>query len=257
MATSTFQSSHSRHSMQRTTQLKGHLNIPSPASATMPNLTLISATPSPFARMNRIALLEKGIPFTIRNEIPWHSDTTETPQHNPLEKLPILLFDDGREPVYDSAHIQEYIVQKFADQPPLLLTGDLDTDLKARQIQVLCEGILDAFVIANFEKARGEGKKSELWLQRQERKIDGGMKALNELVKTNVKGGGEYLWGDVLTIADIAVVCTVGHIEFAGVRKEWKEKYPELAKFCEGLDKRENFKSTRPVMFDLRTEVVV
>ncbi|KAM3420734.1 hypothetical protein BST61_g3983 [Cercospora zeina] len=231
----------------------------------MPNLTLISATPSPFARMNRIALLEKGIPFSIRNEVPWHSDTTETPLHNPLEKLPILLFDDGREPVYDSAHIQEYIVQKFADRPPLLLTGDLDSDLKARQIQVLCEGILDAFVIANFEKARGEGKKSELWLQRQERKIDGGMRALSELVKTRKEngggggggGGGEYLLGDVLTIADIALVCTVGHIEFAGVRKGWKESYPDLVKFWEGLDKRENFESTRPVMFDLRTEVVV
>jgi glutathione S-transferase len=53
-------------------------------------LTLISATPK-----NRIALLEKRIPFELKTEIPWHSDT-ETPKHNPLEKLPILIFDDGR-----------------------------------------------------------------------------------------------------------------------------------------------------------------
>ncbi|GIZ44201.1 hypothetical protein CKM354_000740500 [Cercospora kikuchii] len=224
----------------------------------MAGITLISATPSPFARMNRIAMIEKGIPFTIRNEIPWHSDTTETPKYNPLEKLPILLFDDGREPVYDSAHIQEYIIQKYADKAPSLLTGDLDTDLKARQIQTLCEGILDAFVLANFEKAREKGKQSELWLSRQERKIDGGMRALEELAKKK-NGKGEYLLGDgnVMTIADIAVVCTVGHIEFAGVRKGWKEDYSELAKFWEGLDQRESFRSTRPEMFDLKTEVVV
>lgn len=48
-------------------------------------LTLISATPSPYARKNRIALLEESIPFSLRSEIPWESGT-ETPQHNPLEK---------------------------------------------------------------------------------------------------------------------------------------------------------------------------
>lgn len=57
-------------------------------------LTMISATPSPFARMNRIALHEKGIPFELQNEVPWDS-TTKTPDYNPLEKLPILLFPDS------------------------------------------------------------------------------------------------------------------------------------------------------------------
>lgn len=37
------------------------------------SFTLISATPSPFARMNRITMLEKGIPFSLQNEIPWQS----------------------------------------------------------------------------------------------------------------------------------------------------------------------------------------
>lgn len=57
-------------------------------------LKLISATPSAYARMNRIAMIEKGIPFELQNEIPWHSDT-KTPQYNPLEKLPILILEDG------------------------------------------------------------------------------------------------------------------------------------------------------------------
>ena len=36
-------------------------------------LILLSATPSPYARKNRIALIEKGIPFELQTEIPWHS----------------------------------------------------------------------------------------------------------------------------------------------------------------------------------------
>jgi glutathione S-transferase len=57
-------------------------------------------------------MLEKDIPFELRNEIPWHS-TTETPQYILLEKLPILIFDDGRLPIYEPWHIQEYLVQKY------------------------------------------------------------------------------------------------------------------------------------------------
>lgn len=223
--------------MQRTKQLQQHLSrstIPT-TNTRMAGVTLISATPSPFARMNRIALMEKGIPFNIRNEIPWHVNETETPKYNPLEKLPILLFDDGRDPVYDSAHIQEYIVQKYADKAPSLLTGDLDTDLKARQILTLSEGILDAFVLAAFEGMRDQ--------------------SMSKLAQERPTGQ-DYLLGNVLTIADIAVVCTVTQIEFIKTRPV-AELYPELKKYCEKLEERQTFKETTPYMFDLKSETVV
>jgi len=92
----------------------------------MEPLILISATPSPFARMNRIALALKDIPFELRNEIPWQSKyrsnpacrqslialpgETQTPKYNPLEKLPILLFQDGREPVYVCIPVHLHLV---------------------------------------------------------------------------------------------------------------------------------------------------
>lgn len=63
--------------------------------------TLISAKSSPYTRKNRIVMIGKGIPFELQSEILWHSDT-ETPKYNPLEKLPILIFDDGRSPIYES-----------------------------------------------------------------------------------------------------------------------------------------------------------
>lgn len=108
-------------------------------------LTLISATPSPYARKNRIALLEKSIPFSLRSEIPWESGT-ETPQHNPLEKLPVLLFDDGAAPVYESWLIQEYIVVKYAGRGPRLMPEGADEGLRARRVQVVADGGCDAMV---------------------------------------------------------------------------------------------------------------
>ncbi|KAK4635123.1 hypothetical protein CLAFUW4_02157 [Fulvia fulva] len=66
--------------------------------------TLISATPSPYARKVRITLAEQGVPFTLQTEVPWDS-TTKTPEYNPLEKLPVLIPDNGAKPVYESHFI--------------------------------------------------------------------------------------------------------------------------------------------------------
>ena len=80
---------------------------------------VISATPSPYARKVRIALAEKGVPFELITEVPWDS-TTHTPDHNPLEKLPILIRDGG-DPVYESYLIMEYI-ERMHPTPPLVPT---------------------------------------------------------------------------------------------------------------------------------------
>ncbi|KAF1829545.1 glutathione S-transferase domain-containing protein [Decorospora gaudefroyi] len=223
--------------------------------ASPPPLTLISATPSPFARMNRIVLKLKNIPFTLQNEIPWEK-TTATPLYNPLEKLPILLFPDDRAPVYDSAHINEYLVAKYADWGPKLLTGDTDLDLRIRQIVVLSEGCLDAIVIANFECARAEGMQSGLWLERQNRKIDGAMRAFSDMVTKRRGEGKAFLVGEALSLADIAVVCCLGILEFAGVRVGWREKYGVLGEWWAGLEDLDVFRETRPVAFALREQVV-
>ncbi len=214
-------------------------------------LTLISATPSPFARINRIALIEKGIPFELKNEIPWDS-TTETPKYNPLEKLPILILEDGSA-IYDSAFIQEYIVQKFT-QGPSLLPGTVDDGLQARQIQVLSEGIMDSIALIFAEGNRSEDKRSEVWFGRQGRKIDGALRALSDMVKST---GGDFLVNKEYTIADIAAGSALGMIELIASTPlalpsflSWKAEYPELSKYWQMLEAKDSFKQTAPYMFE-------
>lgn len=95
---------------------------------------------------------EKGVDFELHNEVPWNLDT-QTPTYNPLEKLPILILEDGSW-LYDSELIQEYIIQRFADKGPSLLPEGFDAIFKAKQIQTLCEGHMDALALAFFEKNR-------------------------------------------------------------------------------------------------------
>lgn len=120
---------------------------------------LISATPSAYARINRIAFIEKGVDFELKNEVPWNSDT-ETPKFNPLEKLPILILDDGTH-MYDSSLIQEYILHKYADKEPSLLPEKWDSAFQARQIQVLAQGHMDAMALRFFEVSRADKGSTE------------------------------------------------------------------------------------------------
>ena len=124
--------------------------------------TLISATPSPYARKVRILLQEKGLPFELQTEVPWDS-TTKTPQYNPLEKLPVLIFDDGTS-IYESHYILEYLEAKYPK--PSLMPEGLDDRLFAKKIEVICDGICDALVLAFFERMRDPDKQSQAWKDR-------------------------------------------------------------------------------------------
>ncbi|KAJ4986339.1 hypothetical protein SVAN01_08156 [Stagonosporopsis vannaccii] len=216
-------------------------------------LTLISATPSAFARMNRIALTLKGIPYNVENEIPWES-TTNTPKYNPLEQLPILLFPDERPPIYNSAHIQNYIVEKYASEGPSLLPGDLDSNLLAKQIAVLSSACMDALVIYGWEVRRKKEQQNQKWMDRQLRKLDGSMRAFSEYVEA--AKGRPYVLGTEITIADIGIMCAVDGIEFTGARPEWKAQHPALAEYVARLGQLKVFQDTKPVMFDMTEEVV-
>ena len=65
-------------------------------------MKLLSATPSPYARKVRIALIEKALPFELLTEVPWNAGAS-TPKYNPLETLPVLILDDGSTVYFCSA----------------------------------------------------------------------------------------------------------------------------------------------------------
>jgi glutathione S-transferase len=128
---------------------------------------LISATPSPYARKVRIALQEKNLPFELKTEVPWDK-TTQTPQYNPLEKLPVLVFNNGKPAVYESSYILEWLETKYPEPSLLPSMKDADDRLLVKQIEVVVDGICDALVLSFFEKQRDEDKQSKPWTDRYE-----------------------------------------------------------------------------------------
>ena len=207
---------------------------------------LISATPSPYARKLRIALAEKGLPFELLTEVPWDSTTT-TPRHNPLEKLPVLLLEDGSS-VYESSYILQFLELKYPHVP--LVPGDPDGWLAARKLEVLCDGVCDAVVLSLFEKMRPAGGSAE-WLARQRRKIDGGVGEMAKLV-----GDREWAVGGRFGLGDIAVGTALGYLNVRFQEFSWRTLHPNLARFSDRIEQRPSFRDTVPVPQTIKDKVV-
>ena len=209
-------------------------------------LQLISATPSPYARKVRIALAEKGIAFELLTEVPWN-DTTSTPKFNPLEKLPVLILEDGSS-VYESNYILHYLELKYPTTP--MLPADVDGILAARKLEVLCDGVCDALVLTFFERMRGDGASPE-WTARQRRKIDGGVKEMARLV-----GKGDWAVGDRFSLGDIAAGTLVGYMTVRFPELPWRTQYPNLAALSDRLEQRPSFKNSVPSVQKISDKIV-
>lgn len=210
-------------------------------------MKLISATPSPYARKVRIALAEKGIPFELHTEVPWNDDTS-LPRHNPLEKLPVLVLDDGTT-VWESSHILDWIERKHP-HPPLLPQDD-DGYLAHKRMDALATEMCDSLVLVFFERVRPEGQRSQNWMDRQLRKVHGGLAEIARVV-----GEREYAVGDRFGIADIAAGSVLGYIEVRFRELDWRSTYPALGRYMDGLMRRTSFQDTVPYPQTITAAVV-
>lgn len=205
---------------------------------------LISATPSPYARKVRIALIEKGIPFELETEVPWH-EATATPAYNPLEKLPVLVLPDGSG-IYESRFILEWL--EVRHPAPRLLPDSPEEILAARQVEVIADGICDAVVLLFFERQREVP--SEPWIARQRRKVEGGVRALAE------RAGEGFLIGGRFGLADIAAGTALRYLAVRFAEFDWGAIYPGLAAMSARLEARPSFAATTPVPQAITEKVV-
>ena len=210
-------------------------------------MRLISATPSPYARKVRIALAEKAIPFELLTEVPWDSDTS-LPRYNPLEKLPVLILEDGST-VYESSYILEWLERKYPT--PALMPRDDDGWLAARKCLVLADGICDAFLLVFFERRRPETHQSVPWVARQMRKVDGGLAEMARVV-----GDREHAIANRFTLADVGFGAVLGYFDVRFPELDWRGRHPSLERYFGALSQRQSFRDTVPYPQTIRDAVV-
>lgn len=200
-------------------------------------MKLIGSYTSPFVRKISVILLEKGIVFEFVNDAPYSPDS-HVALHNPLGKVPTLI-DDNQQAWFDSSIIAQYL--ELRGDAPALLPDDAWLALHIRQVERLADGVSDCASIIVREKLRAPEQQSTEVLTRHREKILRGLDKLEAIAAE-----GRLLNNGTLNLADIAVGCTIGYINFRHVAPSWCVDRPVLVKLAEQLFQRESFARTAP-----------
>jgi glutathione S-transferase len=197
-------------------------------------MKLIGALTSPYVRKVRIVMAEKKLDYQFELEDVWAQDTIL--KSNPLGKVPCLVLEGG-EAVFDSRVIVEYIDTRSPVSRLIPEAGRERTEV--RTWEALADGVLDAALLARLEAnwaGRGAEQRCQAWIDRQMSRVHAALKAMST-------GMGEKPW---CSVADIAVGCALGYLDFRYAHIPWRETHPNLAKLAEKLNARQSFIDTRP-----------
>lgn len=200
-------------------------------------MRLVIATPSPFARKVRVALLEKGIAFEPIIDNPWQPDT-HVGTRNPLGKVPALILDDGTV-LHDSKVIVEYL--ETLGRPPTLIPSEPGQRVAHKQIEALADGVCDATVLIVLERARAPQQQSQDWIERQLHKVEQGTAALAMALGDRL-AFGQQPFG----LAEIATGCALGYLSLRLPEFDWAARHPNLLRLHRTLQSRDSFTQTVP-----------
>lgn len=201
-------------------------------------MKLIGSLASPYVRKVRIVLAEKRIEYKFELDDVWSAET-KVHKSNPLGKIPCLVMEDGGA-VFDSRVIVEYL--DSISPVNRLIPAISRTRAEVKTWEALSDGVLDAAILARTEGLqRAEHERSQKWVDRQLGKVNAGLATLSS-------GLGNKPWASEAkySLADIAVGCALGWLEFRFPQLDWRTQYPNLSRHLDKLNQRPAFAATRP-----------
>jgi glutathione S-transferase len=203
-------------------------------------MKLIGSTASPYVRKVRIVMSEKKLDYQFVEEDVWAADTTIL-HSNPLGKVPCLVMEGG-EALFDSRVIVEYLDTLSPVGKLIPAVGRERAEVKTWE--ALADGVLDALILARLEShwaGRPRARRCQAWIERQLGKAQASLKAMSQGLADKPFCAGIYL-----SLADIAVGCALGYLDFRFPDIDWRTPYPNLAKLQEKLTQRASFADSTP-----------
>jgi glutathione S-transferase len=203
-------------------------------------MKLIGAVTSPYARKVRVVMAEKKLDYQFILEDVWAADT-KIMDANPLGKVPCLVMEGG-EALFDSRVIVEYL-DTLSPVGKLIPTVGRER-AETKTWEALADGLCDAAILARLEAGwagRSAEQRSQAWIDRQMGKISASLKAMSQGL-----GERNYCTGTHFSLADIAVGCALGYLDFRFPQIDWRGDYPNLSKLQDKLGGRQSFIDTQP-----------
>lgn len=194
------------------------------------------ATPgSPYARMVRIVILEKGLQDRVE-VIFAKTRSADSPyyQINPSGRVPYLIRDDGVG-MEESAPICAYL-DRLDGKPMLAVAAD---DWEARRVEALARSMLDGLSVWLRELYRPENERSPTVIQheiaRSERMLD--LWEKKEIDHPLLRGP--------LNIVQLTLACALG-LEARNADFRWRAGRPKLTGWFDRIAARPSFQATAP-----------
>jgi len=202
------------------------------------NIRLLASLGSPYVRKVRIVMAEKRLEYHLELEDVWSPDT-RIHDANPLGKVPCLIMEDGGA-LFDSRVIVEYL--DTLTPVAKLIPPNGRERAEVRTWEALADGVMDAAILVRLEQTqRPAEEQSEKWIDRQMDKVHAGVTSMDN-------GLADKPWcnGHAYSLADIAVGCALGYLDFRFRHINWRYSHPNLARHYEKLAARPSFIDTQP-----------
>jgi len=191
---------------------------------------------SPYARMARIVVLEKGLEGRVEI-VGAKTRVADSPYYgiNPSGRVPYLIREDGVG-MEESALICAYL-DHLDGKPAFDLPGD-GQSLEARRLEALARSMLDGLSVWGREILRPENERSPGVIQHE-------MDRARRMVGVWEREIDHPLMQGALNMAQITLACALG-LQARNPGFNWRPGHPKLSKWFDRIAARPSFAATAP-----------
>jgi glutathione S-transferase len=191
---------------------------------------------SPYARMARIVVLEKGLERRVEIIVA-QTRAADSPYYriNPSGRVPYLVRDDGVG-LEESAVICAYLDQ--LDGRPAFDLPPGEQGWEARRLEALARSMMDGLAVWSRETARPQGERSAAVIEHEAERA----RRMADLWEAQIE---HPLMHGALNLAQITLACGLG-FEARNPHFHWRPKHPKLCDWFEPIAARPSFAATAP-----------
>jgi glutathione S-transferase len=189
---------------------------------------------SPYARMARIVVIEKGLENRVET-IAAKTRVADSPYYsiNPSGRVPYLICEDGVG-LEESALICAYL--DGLDGAPAL--APLDQSWEARRLEALARSMLDGLSVWGRELTRPENERSPGVVQHEAERA-------RRVVDVWEREIDQPLMRGALNMIQITLACALG-LEARNPGFRWRPGHPRLSEWFDRIAARPSFTATAP-----------
>jgi glutathione S-transferase len=202
----------------------------------MPSVKLYVTTGSPYARMARMMVLEKGLGKRVEIVLAQtRSDDSPYYRINPSGRVPYLVCDDGVG-LEESSLICAYLDQ-LDGEPQFQLPAD-GRWLEARRLEGFARSMIDGVSVWNREMTRPADERSPGIILHEKARAQ----RMADLWQREI---GHPLLRGAFNMIQLTLLCCLG-LEARNAEFRWREGRPQLEDWFRRVSARASFAATAP-----------